>query len=314
MSANSVSKTRRAKGEGALSQYKDGRWVGRYWVTRSDGTKKQQLIISRDKSIVLEKMRSEIAKADKGAPVFRDRRSTGNYLEHWLKYIAPDQLRPSTLALYEFDSRKYLIPHLGHIPLTRLGPEHIRTIIRKMQSDGAGLRTIQRARNTLSAALREAVNYEYVTRNVAKLVPSPKYIAPEKRVWSMEQVTTFLQHGRRHKYYPMFLLMLFCGLRRGEAMGLRWQDVDFDADEIKIRQTMNMLKGELVLGSPKTKASVRDIPMPEPVKTALQDHKLTSKRYQDDLVFHTNRGNPVDPRSLIKSFQRLAQRLILFPN
>ncbi|MDR0531407.1 MAG: site-specific integrase [Oscillospiraceae bacterium] len=313
MAANAVSKPRRAKGEGSLTQLPDGRWMGRYWVTKSDGSKKQQSITLKDKERVLEKMRYEKAMADRGSPILRDKHTTGEYLEHWLRHIAPNQLRPSTWELYRFDTEKYLIPQLGHIPLTRLGPQHIRMMLNGMQAGGAGFRTLQRVRNTLSAALREAVNHEYVTRNVAKLVATPKYTAPEKQVWSKEQVTTFLERGKHHKHYPMFMLMLCCGLRRGEALGLRWQDVDFDNEVIYIRQTINLLKGELVVGQPKTRASIRDIPMPRFIKTALLEHRRILSWHKDDLVFHTNRGNPVDPRSLIKSFQRLAQRMGLPP-
>jgi integrase len=282
--------------------------MGRYTVVLGDGTKKRQCIISKDRAVVLEKLRAEQSMADKGAPVLRDRRTTGEYLEHWLRYIAPNQLRPSTLDLYGFDTRKYLIPNIGNIPLTQLKPEHVRMMISKMQAGDIGHRTLHRVRNTLSAALREALKLEYVTRNVARLVDPPKYAAPEKTVWTKEQVAQFLEHSKNHKYYPLFMLLLCCGLRRGEALGLRWQDVDFEHDAIHIRQSLILLKHKPVAAPPKTKASIRDLPMPPTVKTALWYQRMAANYYKDDLVFHSGRGNPADPHSVIKSFRRLAQR------
>jgi integrase len=150
-------------------------------------------------------------------------------------------------------------------------------------------------RNTLSAALREALKLEYVTRNVAKLVDPPKYKPPEKSVWTKKQVSQFLKHSKNHRYYPLFLLLFCYGLRRGEAMGLRWEDVDFENKVIRIRQTLSLVNYRPHVGPPKTKASIRDLPMLPAVKTALLCHYEKSKHYADGLVFHAGTGNPVHP-------------------
>jgi integrase len=100
-------------------------------------------------------------------------------------------------------------------------------------------------RNTLSAALREALKLEYLTLNVASLVDEPNYTPTEKTVWRHEQVSQFLRSAKSHRYYPLFLLLLCYGLRRGEALGLRWQDVDFDNDTIAIRQQIQSVDGKI---------------------------------------------------------------------
>ena len=120
-------KRRHARGEGSIVQRSDGRWMGRYTVTLGDGTKKRQCIISKKRIDVVEKMRAEMAMADRGAPVLRNKRTTGEYLDYWIGHIAPRQLRTTTLRLYTFTLRRHLLPLLGNVPLTQLKPEHYST-------------------------------------------------------------------------------------------------------------------------------------------------------------------------------------------
>jgi len=307
------SKTRRSNGEGSLVLRKDGRWMGRYWVTLGDGTKKQQCIISKNKQKVIEKLRCEMTMADRGAPVLHDKRTTGAYLEYWLQSIDPHQVRPTTLQLHTFITRKYLIPLLGKVTLTQLRPEHVRTMLNRMESNGCGARTMQQARNVLSAALREALNLEYVTRNVARLVNPPKYTASKRNHWTKEQVQQFFTVAETHPYYPLFLLLFSYGLRRGEVLGLRWQDIDFDKNVIRIRQALNLLNYKAVIGPLKTNASKRDLPILPFIREIPLSHYSASEKYGDGLVFHASTGNPVYPNTIVKIFKKLAVKAGLPP-
>ena len=305
--------SRRANGEGSLVLRKDGRWMGRYWVTLPDGMRKQQCVISKNKAKVIETMRAEMASADKGSPVLRAKRSTGEFLVYWLREIDLHQVRPTTLQLHVHIVQKYLLPRVGKIPLTQLRPEHVRAMLNRMQAGGCGARTMQQARNVLSAALRDAMKLEYITRNAARLVDLPKYTASERQVWTKEQAAHFFETIKDHDRYPMFLLLLCCGLRRGELLGLRWQDVDFENEIIRIRQSLRYLNGKPCIGPLKTKTSRRDLPMLTVIKDALLRHRQASKAYSDDLVFHSRTGNPAYPNTIRKTFQRLALRAGLPP-
>ena len=209
--------------------------------------------------------------------------------------------------------RNHLLPHIGKVPLTQLRPEHVRMMLNRIRTSGCGDRTRQHARNVLSAALREALRLEYVSRNVARLVDPPKYVAPERKVWTKEQVTHFLESIKGHERYPMFLLLLCCGLRRGELLGLRWNDVDFENNVIRIRQSLCFLNGKPHIGPPKTRASRRDLPLLPAVREALSRYGETTVRYDDGLIFHSSKGNPVCPSILQRTFHRLAQKANLPP-
>jgi site-specific recombinase XerC len=117
------------------------------------------------------------------------------------------QVRPATLQTYTSIVRTHLIPQIGNIPLTQLKPDHVRMMLANMKKCGCGNRTLQHARNVLSAALRDAQADGEVHRNVARLVKSPEYISTERKTWTKEQVAQFFGVARTHKYYPLFLLL-----------------------------------------------------------------------------------------------------------
>jgi integrase len=319
MVAGSVKRGRRLKGEGSLYWDKKAKcWVGRYWIDLDDGTKKRQTVMGedpdgKDREEVLKKMRYEKAMADRGAPVLRDQRTTGAYLEYWLQHIDPYLVRPTTLQLHTFITRKYLIPLLGDNPLTQLRPEHVRLMLNRMEKMGCGARTLQHARNILSAALREALELEYVTRNVARLVKPPKYTAAKRTTWSKEQVARFLDVAKHHDRFPMFLLLLCYGLRCGELLGLRWQDIDFEKNAIRIRQSVRLENNKACVGPLKTETSERDLPMHFMIKDVLLCYSKTARRYDDDLIFHSSTGKPAWPKAIRASFQRLAVKAGLPP-
>jgi integrase len=258
-------------------------------------------------------MRAEMALADKGTPVFHSKGTTGSYLEHWLKFVAPTQIRDTTLQLYTSIIRTHLIPRLGNIPLTQLKPDHIRTMLTAMKKSEVGDRTAQQARNILSAALRDAMAEGTLHRNVARLVPAPKYESKERKHWTKEQVAQFFEAAKPHRYYVTFLLLLSYGLRRGEVLGLSLKNLDFENGLIKIRQTLQLINGKVVIGPLKTKASKRDLPMLPFIKAALLECLRTAEQYDDGLLFHTSAGKPVCPTSLIKMFKRLARQAGLPP-
>jgi len=158
----------------------------------------------------------------------------------------------------------------------------------------------------LSRALRE----ELITRNVARLVDLPSYQAQERRPWSANEARTFLHATKEHPLYPAFLLLFLYGLRRGEVLGLRWQDVDFERGELHIRNQLHRANGAIRQGPVKTKAGQRDLPLVGLTREALllQRSACTDLVHPNALVFLTPEGKTLDPDSFATSFQRLAKR------
>jgi len=169
-------------------------------------------------------------------------------------------------------------------------------------------------RQVLSAALSRAVREELITRNVARLVELPAWEPSVVVPWSPMEALAFLQVAIDEPLYPAFVLLLLYGLRRGEVLGLRWQDIDFEAQIIHVRQQIHRSQGQLRIGPAKTRAGSRDLPL-----LGLAAHALTARTKQQDadraklgsawvdtgLVFTTRTGRPIEPRNLVRSFVRI---------
>jgi integrase len=158
------------------------------------------------------------------------------------------------------------------------------------------------------------VREELVTRNVARLAELPTWEPSVVEPWSSAEALAFLQAATDDPLYPAFALLLLYGLRRGEVLGLRWQDIDLEAQIIHVRQQIHRDQGQLRIGPVKTRAGSRDLPL-----IGLACHALTTRKNQQEAdraklgsawvdtgpVFTTRTGRPIEPRNLVRSFVRI---------
>jgi integrase len=167
---------------------------------------------------------------------------------------------------------------------------------------------------TLSAALTRAMREELLVRNVARLVELPEWQRGTVRPWSADEARRFLTASRPDPLYPAFVMLILYGLRRGESLGLRWEDIDFDAGTIQVRRQLQRIHGELLLAPVKTHAGQRDLPLLDLARQALKLQTAQQVGYRADmgsawpetgLVFTTRTGRPVEPRNLVRSFRRI---------
>ncbi len=295
---------RRLSGEGSVTKRKDGRWMARFYITLPNGERKRQHIVLKDKNEVLRRMNEEMTQADRGMAVVHDRRTVAEWIEYWLDEIDVDKVKDSTHDMHRRQLERWVISEIDNITLTNLKPDHIRIMIKNWNAKGAGTRGQQIARNTMSACLQDAMKLEYVHRNVVRLVDLPRHETKPHNIWSANEMKTFLDSVTNHKYYGVFLLLCQYGLRRGEAFGLRWKDIDFDKNCIYIRQAVYLVGNELKIGSLKTKASIRDLPMTERIKAELlREYERRGHPQGDELLYLSSVGNPIDGRSFLKTFQ-----------
>lgn len=182
--------------------------------------------------------------------------------------------------------------------------------------DGQSVRNVQILRQILSAALSRAVREELVARNVARLVELPSWEPAVTIPWSPAEALAFLQAAFSDPLYPAFVLLLLYGMRRGEVLGLRWQDADFGTETIHVRQQVLRVQGQLYVGPVKTRAGSRDLPLIGLAKQALTmrreaqetDRANLRRAWADTgLVFTTKTGRPVEPRNLVRSFTRICE-------
>lgn len=237
-------------------------------------------------------------------------------LERWLETVARHKVKPTTLEDYRATIRKHLIPALGHVPVQALTSAMVQRFYSEKIDAGIGARTVQLCHLRLSQALTLAEREGIMNRNVCAVTEPPSAKAKRGRTWTAEEARRFLASANDDTLSPFWLLALATGLRRGELIGVRWQDIDLDRGTLSVKQTVRVLKGAPHIQTPKTEAAFRTVKLSPEAVTALNDHrkswltrKLAAREWDDgDLVFCTNGGKPLNPNNLYRNYDAIVAK------
>jgi integrase len=305
---------RRGAGEGSIYKRADGRWVGAVHLGYDDGRRRRRVVYGKTRRDVQESMTRALRDHQAGLQVQTDGRETvQHYLERWLDATRPS-VRPSTHARYANILRTHAIPALGRTPLTRLSAPQVQAMLNAELQAGLAPRTVHHLRAVLRRALGQAVRWGLVPVNVAALTDPPRVPRVEPRWLTPEEARRFLEAARNDRLYALYAVALAVGLRSGEALGLRWSDVNLDDGTLSVRHALQRVDGRLVLVEPKTPRSRRTLALPATAQLALRGHRarqdaerqLAGSRWQEhDLVFTSTIGTPLDGTAVTKRFQRL---------
>ena len=259
---------RRIKGEGSYYQRPSGSWS--YTIRLSNG--KSRTVTARTMEALGDKVKDLRKELDAGLSD-NHKLSTSEWLTYWLDQICVDRVKPRTLHGYRRYVDLYIRPKLGRYPLRALAPEHVRALYRWMADDrGLSTATIKQCHAILSRCLKVAQQEGKVLRNVAASVEPPQ---PTERgshgTVTIAEAAAILDYlrGQDARMRARWVVALLAGLRQGEALGLDWKDVDLDERVIRVRQAQSRRDGEFVLVPPKSKRSLRDVPMADEVHDAL---------------------------------------------
>ncbi len=210
---------------------------------------------------------------------------------------------------------------LADLRLVDLRADHLQVLYAEKLDAGLSSRTVQLLHVVLHHALEDAVRWRRLARNPAKAAMAPKTRRAEMRVWSAEEARAFLAGVKGERLEPLYRLTLSCGLRLGELLALRWDDLDPDGRRLQVRRTLQRIKGKgIVTGQPKSAKGRRQIVLPGPVAEGLrhwrvqqkEEHLAAGQRWQDtDYVFTTGVGTSMEPRNPHRHFKQRAERLSL---
>jgi integrase len=300
----------RATGDGTVYLRKDGRWEGAAYLPTATGKRRRIRVYGKTRPEARAKLTAYLADADRGVRAPDQSWTIAAYLDYWMTNVAPMTLRPKTLELYESVVRVHLKPRLGAKWLTQLSVTTLQQILNQQLADGHSVRTVRLTRTVLSAALTRAMREELVTRNVARLVSLPSWQRQDIEPWTVEEAARFLTAARHEPLYPAFLLLTLYGMRRGEVLGLRWSDIDWDHNQLHVRQQLQQVRNELQVGPVKTNAGKRDLPLLEPVREALNQHQAIAEGTGShlDLIFRSEADTPLWPRNFVRAFQRVREQ------
>jgi integrase len=300
---------RHANGEGTIYQRKDGRWEGAIYVLTTGGTSKRQSLYGKTRADVHTKLTSAKMKQQQGILVADKVWRLGEYLDYWLEEVVRPNRRPATYDRYEANVRLYLKPDLGQNLMSRLSVPALQQYLNHHLATGQSPRKVQIMREVLSSALTTATRQETVVRNVARLVTLPGRERADITPWTLREATHFLEVSKDHWLYPAFVLLVLYGLRRGEVLGLRWQDVDFDRGELHIRQQVYRAGGVVREGPVKTRAGQRKLPLLGLIRQLLVPLHGAAGSSQWDLIFTAKtRDSPVEPQVFTSTFHRVCDQ------
>ena len=231
---------------------------------------------------------------------------------------------------YRSNIERHVVPRLGGRELRQLGASHLNVLYSELLDDGrcdgaGGLspRSVRYIHTILHRALRDAVRWGKLPRNPAEMADPPRSRAPEMKTWTQKgELRRFLASVEDDRLYAAWLLVSTTGLRRGELLGLRWSDLDFEAGRAAIRQTLSSVGGKVTFSTPKTTKSRRSIALDPTTLVALRLHRdaqdaeraIWVEVYTDlDLVFCREDGTPLRPDSITRRFHDLSLRANLPP-
>lgn len=340
----SLSRRARANGDGTVYQRKDNRWEAAGYVLASGNTRKRIRVYGTTRKEALAKLTEKIAASNRGLPVPSAQGSVAAYLTYWLDAVAVHQLRENTHTRYTAVTRLFVIPGLGRKKLAKLTAKDVRTWLNQLRTAcQCCVRGLDRTRDepsgcaagkccskrlspltlayvhsVLKSALEHAVREEEIPRNVARNVrtgtPRPRRFEP----LTADEARQFLSTTRGHRLHALFELALHTGLRKGELLGLHWEDLDLDAGTAAIRRTLQRTStGGLTTLPTKTRASERRIALPTRCVQSLKLHHEQQERereaagatWQHDAhVFTTVQGRPIDPTNLTRTFTTILRR------
>jgi integrase len=289
---------RRGKGEGSIRARKDGRFEVRVDIGRgASGKRQRKSAFARTHADAVKLLKRLAGRAVDGQLLTTSTPTVSGFLEDWFS-TNQDGWRPSTRRSYRAAIDRFLRPTFGTLRLEQLSPAIIqRWLVQQKDAHGAR-RRITLAHAALRSALSDAQRLQLVSINAAALVKVPRPARRAIAPLTLDQSRTLLTAASRHRLGALFSVALACGLRLGEATGLRWDDVDLETGEIRIRQQLQRIGKKLVLVELKTDKSRRTLALPAVCLEKLRTHRTkqleerlkAGKRWVDTgLVFTTYR-------------------------
>jgi integrase len=266
------------------------------------------------------------ASVSKGTYVSKSRQTVAEFIDEWLAAIAPT-VRPATQYSYERNLRLHVVPAIGSAQLATIDGGALNRLYAALLANGrkdyagGGLspRSVRYVHTIIHRALKDAVRWGRLTRNHADAADPPKLVNRyEHRTWTADQLQRFFEGTTSSRHWTAYLVLATTGLRRGEALGLRWSDVDLDAAVWSIRQTVIAVKHTAMLGTPKTAKGRREIEFDSGTVAALREHRkrqaaerlLMGPGWTDnDLVFCHIDGTMLHPERFTRSFSDAVRRL-----
>ncbi len=310
---------KRSRGEGTLRKRKDGRWEGRVVVGYDEKNLPiTKSVTAKTKTECVAKLETLKEQYGSIAEKIKPDMPFGEWIDFWYQTYCRPTLRITTKSDYENRIYNHIIPEIGKIPLNKLSQSDLQQFYAKEKTGGRKLhietlgkglsdRTIRAIHANCRTALQRAVQDGLIRINPAVGCKLPPKKAREMQVLTQNEILRFLHQAKEEGYYELFLLELGTGMRRGEILALKWSDLNFSTGELRIERQVYIIKAEVIISAPKTKASVRTVILPQSLVRILAEYR---KSVDSDWMFPSPLDNsrPRNPSSVRKRLQLILER------
>lgn len=315
---------KRGQGEGSISKRPDGTWWARITVGKTpDGKQKRKAFYGKTRKEVQEKLTAALNDINNNTYIEPSKMTVEQWMYIWLKEYKIHSIKPKTYVNYETYIRCHIVPVIGKYPLKSLRNDIVQKFVNTLQEKELKASTVIEIYGALRVALDQAVENSLLPKNPANNIKLPRKVKEEARALTVEEQKKFLEEAKQCTHGEMFILILYTGMRLGEAAALTWDDIDFERKVLSISKTQTRyivddggnIKYKIGIGETKTIKSVRKIPL---IPSALEllaevrtkQDKIKQERaayyIDNNLVFCTSLGKMIDRRDMQKRFNRIA--------
>ena len=312
---------RRANGEGNIRKRSDGRWEGRYTAGRDPETGKTvyKNVLGKTQAEVKSKLKRAIQENAEVDTLKAAQYTVGQWMDVWFENYAKIKVRPTSHQTYRGYIDNHIKPNIGKIQLNKLTTLELQKLYKKLlsrgrvdrieakgQPKGLSPKTVRNIHQVISSAMDFAKAQKLIAVNPTDGCALPKLEHREMKTLPVEQLASFLREAKESGVFEMYYIELATGLRRGELLGLKWEDLDLEQCTLRVQRQVSRINGEVVEDPLKTKNSYRTISLGEDAVGILKKQK--KKCGDSEYVFPSPTGGPISPDSVIQMLHRVLKR------
>ena len=311
--------TRNAQGGGTIRQRPNGRWEARFTVGRDPGTGKQvqRSVYGATQKEVRKKLAQAVAAIDQGTYTVPSKLTVGGWLDIWTaEYLGG--VKPRTAELYKTSVNTYVRPALGALKLDTLNAHTIQSFYNSLSNDrGLSPKTVKNVHGIFHKALQQAVKIGYLRFHPSDACELPRVERKEMHPLDENDISHFVEAIKGHRFETVYLVTLFTGMRQGEVLGLKWENINFDSGKITVDHQLQKVGGTFSFVSPKN-GKGRTITAAPFVLSVLKRHRAHQAEQQlkagqlwqgEGLVFCNEVGHHLYPNTVYDSFKRIAAKI-----